>query len=86
MGNECKKVEHKCNKCYSEATCCNGVMYLCDKCLYKAYNHITSENEQCLVCGAFGKMQHRTIDGRWLCSLKCLKEYFGYKALEGGNK
>lgn len=75
-----KRICDKCTK--KEATCYNGVMNLCDECLLNVYNRTTSENQQCVICGRYGLQQHRTIDGRWICSLACLKKYFGYRPIE----
>lgn len=83
---------HKCDKCGGEATCYTDFPhrtdYLCDACLVKVYDQRTSENKQCAVCGSFKfkAQRYRTIDGRWLCSLACLKKHFGYLPIEDGVK
>lgn len=77
---------HKCDKCGCEATCYKDFFhrrdYLCDACLVKVYNQRTSENKACVMCGSFNTRRYRTIDGQWLCSLTCLKKYFGYLPIE----
>lgn len=83
MDNKMQKTKYVCEDCGAAATCYKGTMYLCDECLLKSYNKKMSENKQCIMCGTFGIMQFRNSLGEFICSLKCLKKYFGYKDIAG---
>lgn len=80
-------MSHKCCICGGAATCVgafmyNGERYMCDKCFVIAYNKYHSENHQCSVCGRFGVHKYKVLDGRWICSVACLKSYYGFKDLD----